>query len=200
MSIIRITEPTSNCVTVAEAKEFSRIRASTVEDTLIESFLNAAESYAENYMKRSIMLQQWRLRIDSIPVDDTIELPRGPISSVATAVSNFSYYDSTNGTNAMPSTSYTVYPDYIVPRIRKAYDASWPTDIRNHEDSVNIEYWTGYPDKASVPDDIKTWIKLRCASYFENRESVMVGSGNYVNVIPRDFIDGLLDRYVVSNL
>ena len=200
MSLSRITGPTTYCITVDEAKEFSRIRASTAEDYLIRSFIQTAESYAENYMKRSIMPQTWRIKLDAIPANDIIELPRGPLSTSTAAISNFSYYNSTNATVTMPATAYTVDRDSLVPRIYLAYDSEWPSNIRSHKDSINIEYNTGYVNKAAVPEDIKTWIKLRTAPYIENRESVIVGSGNFISELPRNFVDGLLDRHVISNI
>ena len=36
MALVRITDPTSRCITFDEAKEFRRIRGSTAEDALIE--------------------------------------------------------------------------------------------------------------------------------------------------------------------
>ena len=195
MSIIRITDPVSFAVSLAEVKEFVKLPGSTAEDDLFVSFLKSAESYAENYMKRSIMPQQWRLRIDS--VSDNIQLLRGPLSTVSTAVSNFSYYDSTNGTNAMPSTCYTVDTNYEYPRIYRTYDADWPDDIRPSAESVNIEYWTGYKNKDSVPEPIKAWIKLRVASQWQNREAIMIGSGNFLTQLPHNYVDGLLDEFVI---
>lgn len=195
MALIRITAPTKRSVSAIEFKEFARMRASTAEDALIDSFIAAAEEYAENHMKRSIMAQQWRLTLDDIA--DEIELPRGPLSTVATAVSNFSYLDSSNATNAMPSTAYTVDTDAVNPVIHLTYDAEWPSDILNFRNSVNIEYWTGYADKNSVPANIKTWIKLKTAAWYENREAFTVGSGNFLTEMPRSHVDGLLDPEVV---
>ena len=200
MGLIRISDPASRCITVDEAKEFKRIRASTAEDPMIQNFIALAEDYAENYMKRSIMPQQWRLTIDSIPANDVIELPRGPLATASTAVSNFSYYNSSNSTVTMPSTAYTVDTNSFVPRIYLTHDSVWPSDIRNYRDSVQVEYHTGYADKNSVPDDIKTWLKLRTAVYIDSREPIIIGSGNFLTELPRSFIDGLLDRHTISNV
>lgn len=197
MSLIRITDPVCHCITVDEAKEFKRIRASTAEDPMIKSFIELAEDYAENYMRRSIMPQAWRLKLDAIPAGDIIELPRGPLSSSTAAISNFSYYNSTNATATMPSTAYTVDRDSLVPRVYLTYDSQWPTDIRSFKDSINIEYQTGYADKNAVPEDIKTWIKLRTAAYIDTREPIIIGSGNFLTELPRSFIDGLLDRHTI---
>lgn len=45
----------------------------------------------------------------------------------------------------------------------------------------------------TVPKAIKQWILLRIASLYENRESVFTGQA--MQAAPRDFADGLLDRY-----
>ena len=195
MSLTRITAPTSWVVNEAEAKSFWRIRASTAEDRLIRGILQTVESYGENYTKQSFMPQQWRLKLDNIA--DEIELPRGPLSTVSTAVSLFTYLNSTGGTSTMPSTSYTVDANSNPPRIYLAWDSEWPSNIEAYHDSITIEYWTGYADRDSVPEAIKTWIKVRGGAYFENREALMVGSGNFISELPRSFVDGMLDEYCV---
>lgn len=197
MSLIRITEPASYCVSIADIKDFVRLRGSTAEDYLFRSVLQAAESYAENYMKRSIMRQQWRLTLDAIPADDVIELLRPPLSTVTTAVSAFTYTGTTGGTITMPATAYDTDTASEPPRLYLAYDSVWPSDIRGHKDVIKIDYWTGYADKAGVPEGIKTWVKLRAAAYYENREAVMVGTGNFIDELPRSFVDGLLDEYSI---
>ena len=148
-------------------------------------------------MKRSIMPQQWRLTLDAIPGDDIIELPRPPLSTVSSAVSAFSYTDTTGGSQTMPSTCYATDTASQPARIYLAYDSVWPSDIRNHKDVITVDYWTGYANKAAVPEPIKTWVKLRCAAYYENREPLMVGRGNFVEELPRAFVDGMLDELVV---
>ena len=47
----------------------------------------------------------------------------------------------------------------------------------------------------SVPAPIKSWILLRLAALYENRESVLIGQA--MQAAPRDFADGLLDRYKI---
>lgn len=197
MSLLRITDPTSYCVSIADIKEFVRLRGSTAEDYLFRSVLQAAESYAENYMKRAIMPQQWRLTMDAIPAGDIIELPRPPLSTVSTAVAAFTYTDTTGGTQTMPSTAYDTDTASEPARIYAAYDSVWPSDIRSHKDVIKIDYWTGYANRDSVPEGIKTWVKLRAAAYYENREAIMVGSGNFIDELPRSYVDGLLDEFCV---
>ena len=47
---------------------------------------------------------------------------------------------------------------------------------------------------------IKQWVKLRVGSMYENRESLMVGSGNFISELPHSYVDGLLDEFVVQSV
>lgn len=46
-----------------------------------------------------------------------------------------------------------------------------------------------------MPEDIKLWIKLMVQTYNENREAFI--SGTVIAVAPREYVDGLLDKYAV---
>ena len=48
-----------------------------------------------------------------------------------------------------------------------------------------------------MPEEIKTWVKQRAAVYYENRESLMVGSGNFITELPHNYVDGMLDMHAV---
>ena len=167
------------------------------ENGLIDAAIKTAESYAENYCKRAFMKQTWRLTLDAIPADDIIELPRPPLSTPSTANVTFTYIDTTGTSQTMPSTCYTIDAESEPARIYKAYDASWPYDIRNHRDAITIEYSVGTTLTTAVDERLKTWLKYRVGSMYENRESMMVGTGNFIEELPRSFIDGLLDELCI---
>jgi hypothetical protein len=70
------------------------------------------------------------------------------------------------------------------------YGQSWPA-IRCQREAVKVIFSTGYLDAASVPEPIKTWIKLRVGALYENRES-----WTYDKPLERNaHTDYLLDRY-----
>ena len=194
----RTIDPTTYSVTVDECKDFMRLQGSTYEDFLIESFIKAADLQAENHMKRALLPQTWQIKLDNFPgTDDEVVLWRPPISSVSTLLS-ISYIEDTTAGNSttFPSTSYTV--DYVSEpgRVYPIYDGEWPTP-RGDRHAVTITYQAGYANQAAIPEDIKTWVKLRVASMYENREAFTVGSGNWLTEMPRTFIDGLLDQYCI---
>lgn len=200
MALRQITGTTGQCVSVEDVKDFLRIQ-STAEDIMIEAFIKAAETWGENYTKRSFMRQQWELRLDKFPSGSTamIKLPRGPLSTVSTEVVINYVEDTTAGnTTSIPSTAIAVdfysVPGYVYP----SYNNDWPDDARDEHNSIRITYYTGHSNAVHVPEEIKHWIKLRVGSMYEHRESVMVGSfGNPFSEMPRDYINGLLDPYVL---
>ena len=201
MSLKRITASTTYCVSLDEVKSFLRLSSSTDEDTLLAAFIKSAESYAENYMKRSINKQQWELRIDGFNGHDgDIELPRPPLTTVSSeVVVNYVEDTTTGNTTSISATAFTIdyqsEPGVLYP----SYDNEWPTP-RDEHNAVRITYFSGYATASLVPDSIKQWVKLRVGAMYENRESLMVGSGNFISELPHSYVDGLLDEFVVQTV
>jgi uncharacterized phiE125 gp8 family phage protein len=201
MALKRITAPSTQCVTVAEVKDFLRLQGTTSEDYLLLAFIKSAESYAENYMKRSINRQQWELRLDGFEGHDgDVELPRPPLTTVSSEVVLSYVEDTTAGnTTSMASTAFTIdyhsEPGVLYP----SYDNEWP-ETRDEPNAVRVTYYSGYATPALVPESIKQWIKLRVGAMYENRESLMVGTGNFISELPHSYVDGLLDEFVVQSV
>ena len=97
-----ITAATAACVTSTEALTWIRGSSRLAEVDLLTAQIKTAERYAENWTKRAIMGQTWRLTLDAIPYDDIIELPRPPLQTPATANVTFTYTDTTGGSQTMP--------------------------------------------------------------------------------------------------
>lgn len=203
MPLKRITEPTARCLTVAECKDFLRIQGTTAEDVLIEGFIKAAENYCENYTKRALRRQQWELRLDDFNgIDDPIELPRPPLSTASTDLV-VSYVEDTTAGNTTSVASTLIDIDYYSEpaRIFPSYDNEWPDDVRDERNAVRITYYSGYSNTAVMPQDIKHWLLLRVGAMYEHRESLMAGNwANQTVELPRNFVDGLLDPYVIMDV
>lgn len=220
MALKRIVAPSTQCVSVADVKEFLRIQ-STSEDYLLRSMIKVAESYAENYMKRSINRQQWELRIDNFDQVQQnyeyngvkyyhynqvqlqrgdIELPRPPLTTASSEVVVTYIEDTTAGATTSIASSALTIDYYSEPGvIYPSYDNEWPTP-RDVPNAVRITYYSGYSTPSNVPEPIKQWVKLRVGAMYENRESLLVGSGNFVTELPHNYIDGLLDEFVVQSV
>lgn len=56
---------------------------------------------------------------------------------------------------------------------------------------------TGDNFVGDVPDGLKSWMLLRLGTMYENREALMIGERLTMQVLPNEFIDGMLDPYRV---
>jgi uncharacterized phiE125 gp8 family phage protein len=173
----RIAEPLVEPVTLEEAKQQCLIDADiTDQDTRIEGFIRGARELAEAYLKASICEQTWRLTLDAFP-DDDIELPMGPVLSIASV----KYYD-TDGVqqDLTEDVGYQLNLDDDPQRIGVPIDGQWPT-TQTRQRAIEIVYTAGYPSTGSpygadgVPQAIKEAILSRVASRYNQREDQLIG-------------------------
>lgn len=195
-----ITAPTEEPITKEEFKDaFARILdASADEDILIDSFIVAARMHGENVIThRAWASRTIELVLDAFPHEILLPYPN------VTALTSIKYKDTFNVEQTLSSSLYQTDDvsagdkgDDVFPpmRIRPAYGVSWPQTY-SEMNAVRVRYTCGWTAKANIPDAIKTWMNLRVASMYENREAVVIGQT--VELIPRDYVDGLLDPYVV---
>ena len=205
MPLKLITAATANSVSVDEVKSFLRLTtSSTDEDALLTAFIKVADSYCENYTKRALLRQQWELRLDMFPgTSGEIELPRPPLSTASTDVVINYIEDTTLGnTTTVDSTAYEIDYYFEPARLYPSYDNEWPDDIRDDQrNAVRITYFSGYASTTYIPQDIKHWVLLRVGAMYEHREALMAGNfANQTVELPRNFVDGLLDPYVITDV
>ncbi len=206
MSLQLQTAASAPAVTLAEAKMHLRVITDPAdvtpspEDALITALVASATLEAEHLMGRAVMPQQWQLTLDAfvqapaqygvyVPAVQAINLQRPPVTSIV----SIKYVDATTGslTTLDPSMYQFVGAIDYTARVVPAYGKSWPA-TRAQPEAVQIIFATGYADATKVPEPIKTWIKLRVGTMYENRESV--ASDSRIALIEFPF-DCLLDRY-----
>lgn len=184
MALKLITPATALAVSLADAKLHLRVDGSD-EDGLITACILAATEAAEQATGRSILPQTWELTLDAFPA--AFELTRVPAASVA----SIQYVDADGMQQTLGSARYTLNnandfgPAIVVP----AYGDAWPS-ARSQVNAAALRYVAGWPDAASVPDSIKSWIKLQVGAMYDNRQAE-----GAVQTHPLGFADRLLDRY-----
>jgi uncharacterized phiE125 gp8 family phage protein len=173
MHLTLVTAPTSEPVTLEEAKTHCRVDFND-DDALLEGHIAAAREYCENFTRRQFVTATYALRMDDLP--DEIVLPRPPLASVT----SITYVDATGSTQTLSSSLYTV-DTYVEPgRIVPAYNATWPS-VRGHTNDVVVTFTCGAA-VANVPARAKQAILLLVGHWYENREEI--GIGNIVTKIP----------------
>jgi len=199
-SLSIILDATGEPVSVGEIREHLRID-STREDRLLESYTKAAVSYGENHTKRDFMEKTRKLVLDNFKT--IIELPRPPLSTAASNVL-IEYTNTTGGAGICVKSSISTC-NYVVDynsepgRIILGYGYTWP-DVQPIKNAVQITYKTGYANdtvssNVTTPEPIKQWIKVRVGQMHQFREPVIVGET--LRYMRRDFVDGMLDPYLI---
>lgn len=184
MKLIQSIAPTSDPVTLEEMKLFLRVLHDD-DNALIGSMITQAAQSAEIIMNRQIMPSTYELYFDAI--QSKTVLPRPPFLTL----DSFQVFDGTIWNNV---TDYEL-DDKATPAL--LYTASWPV-ISPGKNSVKIVYTAGYLDRSKVPESIKAWIKIQVSTYYENRESFVIGT--IVSEVPNSHVDSLLNRYRVHNV
>lgn len=175
LQLTEITAPAAEPITTAEAKSHLRVDISD-DDTLIGAYIEAARQLVEENTGRSFVDRTYRL---DLPLFDTeIVLPMPPLLSV----SSIKYYDTSNSLQTLATTEYDI--DYAGGRILQAYGGVYP-DIYYRHDAVQITYVAGVGTTSSpagtVPERIKSAIRLLVGDLYENREAKIVGTIHSIN-------------------
>jgi len=191
MALKLITAPSTYPVTLAEAKLHCRVDIAD-DDTLITALITAATEMAEQKTGRAIMTQTLELTLDAFP--EAFELTRVPVQSITSV----KYYDTTGTQQTLSDTLYALdaADDFGFAHISPVYAGVWP-DTRDQINAVAVRYVAGYADAASVPQSIKNWILLMVSTMYANRETEAYSSRAVSTTVQMQFVDRLLDRYVV---
>lgn len=193
MELLLITPPTTEPVTLTEAKNHLRLDlVATGEDVEINALIQAAREYCEDYQNRAYITQTWDLMLDGWPRNNArydsrtnarenpIKIPLPPLQSVT----SITYTTSEGEVKTMPSTDYIVAPGAYGSRIALASGKSWPSEALQTVQGIKIRFVAGYPTKTGTPNDpagnvpqkVKRAMLMLIGHWYENRETVTVGS------------------------
>ena len=176
-------------MSLAEAKLHLRVDVDD-DDALISSIITAARQAAETVTGRQLMTARWKLVLDTFPCH-AILLAKCPVQSIV----NIQYLDMNGSSQMMPAADYVVDTAYEPARITPVFGKTWPPTLPQIG-AVSVTFDAGYGSASSVPEGIKSWIKLRVGSLYGHREEMAVLSRGRIDPLP--FVDGLLDGFKVS--
>lgn len=149
----RVSAPASEPVTVSEAKLYLRLDTNA-EDALLAEQIAAARMTAEQWMRRSLITQSWKLGYDhGIPA--CVGLPMGPVSAVVSVVC----VQQGGATTALAAESFWLNA------ARDAVHLAAPVFAFR----VEITYVAGFGAAAAVPMPIKQGILAHVAHLYDNR-------------------------------
>ncbi len=140
------------------------------EDSLIGAYVAAATSSVEAFLKSSLLLTEWRCRIDhAFPYE--IRLPVGPVLTAEGL--QVKYIDDAGVLQTLdPSIYQASLGETGV--IRPAYGQVWPS-TQPVMDAVQVTFKAGWDDAEKVPAAIVAALLLTAGHLYANRESTVVG-------------------------
>lgn len=175
MPLTLVTAPTSDLISLAEAKLQLRIEADvTDEEDLVRGIIAAAVGRCQDVTGRQLLQATWDLTLDAFPLDDVLEVPRPPLQSVTSVT----YVDTAGTSQTWAASNYQVDAPTgaMAPmgRIAPAPNVSWPS-TREQLNAVTIRFVAGYATAAAVPAALKAGILLLIGHFYMHREAVADG-------------------------
>ena len=167
-SLTRQTAPAVEPVTLSEAKAHLRIDSSD-EDTLISTLITAAREWCEEYLDRSLIHQQYVMRLDSFPYE--IELPRPPMATSGTTTAlTLTYTLGDDSTAVLAATEYRIDRNSTPGVVRQLREGTWPANL-DDQNAITVTWWAGYGSSgSSVPAAIRSAMLMLVAHLWRNRE------------------------------
>jgi uncharacterized phiE125 gp8 family phage protein len=168
-----ITGPAAEPFTAAQAKQHLRVDESD-DDTLIDTLILAARQKVESDCNRALMSQTWDLYLDAFPVNESpgIVVPNAPLQSVT----SINYTDTSGDSQTWDSSKYRVDAISNPGRITPEFSETWPS-TQSITGAVVVRFVAGYGDASTtVPRDLLQAMLMLIGHWYENRESVVVGT------------------------
>lgn len=150
----RVTAPASEPVSLEEAKHYLRVTMED-DDTLITDLIVSARMSAENWLRRSLMTQAWKLGYDDC-LPECVSLPMGPV----TAITSVTVINQDQSTQLVGAALY---------KLNSAKNRLLHTStVQGFQ--VEIVYQAGYGGTvSSVPAPIRQAMLCHIASMYDNR-------------------------------
>lgn len=172
MSHTLVTAPTVEPLTPSELLE--HVRELDQDQAGYLADLGAvARQHVEEYCRRALLSQTWKLQLDGFPAERTfLRIPRPPLQ----AVTSVKYVDLSGTQVTWDPSNYVVDPASLPGRIHLGYGLSWPS-TRCQANAVEVIYTAGYGDAGdAVPDALRHALKLLVGNWYEHREPVVTGT------------------------
>jgi uncharacterized phiE125 gp8 family phage protein len=163
------TSPTQEPVSVSDMKSHLRVDHGH-EDGRIADMIQAAREMVEEDAQVALCPQTLTIYLDAFPRWEVC-LRKCPVN----AISSITYVDSDGTTQTLSASEYTFDAASKPARLTPAYGETWPV-TRPQVNAVAITATAGYTSPSSIPAMAKQAIKMLVAHWYENRETVLIGT------------------------
>lgn len=164
MTMLLVTPPAAEPVTLAEMKDHLRL-TSTSEDDLLTGLLTAARETVERETGTALITQTWRLFRDEWPCHGLVRIARYPVSRIVSVTA----YDPDGNPTAIDAAD--IFLDAAA-RPARLYISATAIALRPLN-GLEVDFEAGFgATGADVPDGLKHAIKTLVAHWYEFRGAV----------------------------
>ncbi|CDG54566.1 MULTISPECIES: head-tail connector protein [Halomonadaceae] len=143
--------------------------AYTDEDAIIQGLINGAYQYAEHDTQAVLVSRTKTLVLDAFPMGSkAIELPWSPV----TAIESMEYIDPEGNEQSLDAETLRLDTRPIYPLLAPQWGTRWPSTTDEPE-CITITATAGAED---TPPDVDIAVLLLVGHWYENRESVVIGT------------------------
>lgn len=176
-------------ITLQLAKNQVNAEEHDLDDTLIQSFIDAAYQYAENKTGTCFKPREITIVLDSLPpAGEKITLEHTPVRDVV----GFNYVDTTGQTQDIDPAELRLDTRPLYPTLAPKFGSQWPVLIAEPE-SVTITVSVGYEQ---TPADAQAAMLLLIGHLYANREATAAVA---LSAVPFG-VDMLLAPYTIVSI
>lgn len=191
MSLIRIEEPGTEPLTLAEVRNWCRVDDDfTGDDADLQGLITTYRAQAEHECGRSFLSTMWERVLDAFPAVE-LELAAQPVSSIV----HVKYLDGDGVEQTLAPEAYVLdqvtEPAFVLPAA--GYD--WPATFSGIN-AVRVRFVQGW-SSASNPRcaPLRLWMRMHIEAAYKLRGALV--SGVSVTELPNRHVERLLDAYRV---
>lgn len=163
-------------ITLTRAKQHLKLAISaeeaeayTDEDAIIQGLIAGAYQYAEHHTQATLATRTKTLVLDAFPSgSEAIELPWTPVA----AIESLEYINPDGIEQSLDAETLRLDSRSIYPLLAPQWGSRWPMTTSEPE-SVTITATAGRPE---TPPDVEVALLLLIGHWYENRESVVIGT------------------------
>lgn len=169
---VLVTPPATRILSFDDLDKHIRLDGDTDEQSLIESYILAAEAYLDGWtgiLGRALITQTWRQDFDGFY--RVLRLPLFPVQSVTSVT----YEDEAGDTQTVDDGNYQLLRDSLGDYVLFNELYSFPT-VQDDGPAVHVTYVAGHGNAADVPEPIRQAMRLMVCDWYESRSSAIYGA------------------------
>jgi uncharacterized phiE125 gp8 family phage protein len=187
MPSLLLTPPAGEPVALDAMKAFLRVETGD-DDNIVAALIAGARVHVENWTRRALMTQTWRLILHLWPEDGRIAVVPAPLQSLTAA----RVYNADGTTHSIDAQAFVLdladssllFTPWTLPAPARPVAG------------IELDVIVGYGDASAVPEPFKQALRLLVAHWYEHRALVADGS----NAALPQSVAALLAPYRVLSL